>query len=311
MTVNIACIGSGNMGFALMKGAAGIVGGGNIGFTDADRSKAKAAAKALGAAVYASNAEAVRKGDFVFLAVKPQALAGVLEEIAPAVRERLALSPPPVPPRAGAPVPPRGKSLTLVSMAAGWSIGKIQALLEGSAVPGAAAPGSPSGAASTRAAPPIRIPLIRIMPNTPALISQGMIALAASPEVSGEQLAEAEKILSAAGVVDRVEETYLDAVTGLSGSGPAFVYLFIEALADGGVRAGLPRDKALRYAAQTVLGAAAMVKETGRHPGELKDMVTSPAGTTIAGVAALEAGAFRGTVMAAVEAACRRSREMA
>jgi pyrroline-5-carboxylate reductase len=148
------------------------------------------------------------------------------------------------------------------------------------------------------------------MPNTPALIGQGMIALAASAEVPENRIAELEKILKAAGEVDRVEERYLDAVTGLSGSGPAFVYLFIEALADGGVRAGLPRDKALRYAAQTVLGSAAMVKETGKHPGELKDMVTSPAGTTIAGVAALEKGAFRGTVLGAVEAAWRRAAEL-
>jgi pyrroline-5-carboxylate reductase len=148
------------------------------------------------------------------------------------------------------------------------------------------------------------------MPNTPALISKGMIALAASPEVPAEKITELEKILKGAGDVDRLDERYLDAVTALSGSGPAFVYIFIEALADGGVRAGLPRDKALRYAAQTVLGSAAMVQETGKHPGELKDMVTSPGGTTIAGVAALENGAFRGTVMQAVEAAWRRSTEL-
>jgi pyrroline-5-carboxylate reductase len=134
--------------------------------------------------------------------------------------------------------------------------------------------------------------------------------MAVAPEMPKEKTAELEKILGAAGMVDCVEEKYLDAVTGLSGSGPAFVCLFIEALADGGVQAGLPRDKALRYAAQTVLGTAALVQETGRHPGELKDMVASPAGTTITGIAALENGAFRGTVMNAVTAAWRRSKEL-
>jgi pyrroline-5-carboxylate reductase len=117
-------------------------------------------------------------------------------------------------------------------------------------------------------------------------------------------------MLKGAGMVDRLDEKYLDAVTGLSGSGPAFAYLFIEALADGGVLAGLPRDKALRYAAQTVFGATAMVLESGKHPGELKDMVCSPGGTTIAGVTALEAGAFRASAMQAVEAAWRRAIEL-
>ena len=274
MNSAIACIGSGNMGTALMKGAAEITGGGHIGFCDTDRAKAEAAARNLGAAVYASNTEAAEKGDYIFLAVKPQTLGDVLAEIAPALEERIAAGRPPV----------------LVSMAAGWSIGKIQGL---------------AGKAGA-----VKIPVVRIMPNTPALVSLGMIALAASPETDPEQIAELKKILGAAGLVDTVEEKYLDAVTGLSGSGPAFVYLFIEALADGGVRAGLPRDKALRYAARTVLGAAAMVEKTGKHPGELKDMVTSPAGATIAGVAALERGAFRGAVMDAVEAAWRRSTEL-
>jgi pyrroline-5-carboxylate reductase len=259
------------MGAALMQGAVGIIGGENIALTDADLPKATVLAAKLGASVYPSNIEAVRQGDFVFLAVKPQVLPSVLGEIRGALKER-----------AGT-----GKAAVLVSMAAGWSIAAIRAEL---ALPNQ--------------------PVVRIMPNTPALVSQGMIALAASPELGEESLARLERVLAAAGSVDRLEERYLDAVTGLSGSGPAFVYLFIEALADGGVLAGLSRDKALAYAVQTVLGAAAMVRETGRHPGELKDMVSSPGGTTIAGVAALERGAFRGTVMAAVEAAWRRSLEL-
>jgi pyrroline-5-carboxylate reductase len=195
----------------------------------------------------------------------------VLTEIAPVLGERLAGENPPV----------------LVSMAAGWPITRIHEAV-----------GSSS------------LPVVHIMPNTPALIGKGMIALAAPPEVPEGKIAELEKILSGAGIVDRLEERYMDAVTGLSSSGPAFVYLFIEALSDGGVLAGLPRDKALRYAAHTVLGAAAMAEETGKHPGELKDMVTSPGGTTIAGVAALEAGAFRSTAMRAVEAAWRRAVEL-
>ena len=281
MKINIACIGSGNMGFALMKGAAEKLGGGGIGFTDVELPKAKSAAEALGAAVYASNIEAAQKGDYIFLAVKPQILEPVLQEIAPVIFQRLV----------------KGEVPVLVSMAAGWTIDRIQEVVMETLedVP-----------AKQYKDPAV----IRIMPNTPALISKGMIALAASPEVPAEKILEMEEILAGAGQVDRIDERYLDAVTGLSGSGPAFVYMFIEALADGGVRAGLQRDKALRYATQTVLGSAAMVQESGRHPGELKDMVTSPGGTTIAGLAALEAGAFRGTVMQAVEAAWRRAKEL-
>jgi pyrroline-5-carboxylate reductase len=263
------------MGFALMKGAATVIAAKNIRFTDADAQKAEAAAAALGAAVYASNTEAAEKGDLIFLAVKPQVLENVLDEIAPVIWERLE----------------DGNAPVLVSMAAGWSISAIQnAITRGTA----------------RREPPVA----RIMPNTPALISKGLIALAASPELSAEKTAELETILKGAGAVDRIDERYLNAVTGLSGSGPAFAYLFMEALADGGVLAGLPRDKALLYAAQTVYGSASMVLESGKHPGELKDMVCSPGGTTIAGIAALEAGSFRSTVIQAVKAAWRRAGEL-
>jgi pyrroline-5-carboxylate reductase len=283
MAVKIACIGAGNMGTALMKGAAVVAGGENIGFTDADKAKARAAAKIIEGGVYTSNAEAVKHGDYVFLAVKPQILPSVLAEIAPMVRERIA----------------SGQPAIIVSMAAGWSIGKIHALIGGSGMDVPAAH-----------APVASVPVVRIMPNTPAIFSQGMICIAASPKVSQAKLEELEKILGGAGLVDRVDEKLMDAVTGLSGSGPAFVCQFIEALSDGGVLAGLSRDKALRYAAQTVLGTAYMILQSGKHPGELKDMVTSPAGTTIAGVAALERGAFRAAVINAVEAAWKRSQEL-
>jgi pyrroline-5-carboxylate reductase len=263
------------MGSALMKGAAAVVGPENIGFTDTDKPKARAAAKALGALSYPDNTEAVRKADYVFLAVKPQVMPAVLDGIAPMVRERVMTG-------------KTGKELILVSMAAGWTVKKIQEAIGGDAM----------------------APVIRIMPNTPALVSKGVITMASSPEAPPERSAELEKILSACGMVEKLEEKYFDAVTGLSGSGPAFVYLFIESLADGGVQAGLARDKALRYAAQTVLGSAAMVLETGKHPGELKDMVCSPGGTTIAAVSSLEKCAFRGAVMAAVETAWKKASEL-
>ena len=267
MNCRIAFIGCGNMGFALMSAASRVTQADNIYITDTEIEKARNAAASAGAKILSSNAEAAANGDFIFLAVKPQVLAQVLNEIAPCVKSRQ-----------DAPV--------IVSMAAGWSISRIKSLLGENT------------------------PVTRIMPNTPALVGKGMIALSSSKEVPLQKIEELEKLLSGAGTVDMIDEHYMDAVTGLSGSGPAFVYLFIEALADGAVRSGLPRDKALRYAAQTVTGAAAMVQETGKHPGELKDMVTSPGGTTIAGIAALEDGAFRSTVMKAVEAAWNRSKEL-
>jgi pyrroline-5-carboxylate reductase len=283
MKTMIACIGAGNMGIALMKGAAVVAGGENIGFSDADKAKARTSARVIGAMVFGTNAEAVKTGEYVFLAVKPQILPSVLAEIAPVVRDRIA----------------SGDAPLLVSMAPGWSINKIQAIVSGSGMDVPAAQ-----------APVASIPVVRIMPNTPALISQGMIAFAASYKFPSARLEQLEKILGGAGMVDKVDEKLMDAVTGLSGSGPAFVCQFIEALADGGVLAGLSRDKALRYAAQTVLGTAAMVLQTGKHPGELKDMVTSPGGTTIQGIAALERGAFRGAVISAVEAAWKHSSEL-
>ena len=154
------------------------------------------------------------------------------------------------------------------------------------------------------------IPLVRAMPNTPAVIQEGVTALAGSNGLSSEHLKFAQGIFESVGKVVVVDESLMDAVTGLSGSGPAYVYLAIEALIDGGVRVGLPRNIAHTLAVQTVLGAAKMVRETGEHPAVLKDRVTSPGGTTIAGLQRLEEGGLRATLIEAVEAATHRSSEL-
>jgi pyrroline-5-carboxylate reductase len=152
--------------------------------------------------------------------------------------------------------------------------------------------------------------LIRVMPNTPCLLGAGASAFARGGSATDADAALVEQMLATVGTAIAVPEKLLDAVTGLSGSGPAYVYQFIEALSDGGVRMGLPRDVATRLAAQTVLGSARMVLETGQHPGTLKDAVASPGGTTIAGLHALERGGMRAAVMNAVEAATVRSKEL-
>jgi len=153
--------------------------------------------------------------------------------------------------------------------------------------------------------------LARGMPNTPALIGEGASGFCLGPNARPSDEALVLSCLNSVGRAYRVPESLLDAVTGLSGSGPAFVYLMIEALSDGGVRVGLPRDVATALAAQTILGAARMVLETGQHPGQLKDQVTSPGGTTIAGLHALERGGLRATLIDAVVAATARSAELA
>jgi pyrroline-5-carboxylate reductase len=155
---------------------------------------------------------------------------------------------------------------------------------------------------------PVRV--IRVMPNMPALVLEGVSALARGTHATPQDLETARGLFEAVGRVVVVDEALMDGVTGLSGSGPAYAFLIIEALADAGVKVGLPRDTAVALAAQTMRGAARMVLETGKHPAELKDMVTSPGGTTIAGLHALEQGAVRAALINAVEAATRRSREL-
>ena len=152
--------------------------------------------------------------------------------------------------------------------------------------------------------------IVRVMPNTPALVHEGATAYALGAGATAEDGAVAERIFGAVGKVFAVKESLIDAVTGLSGSGPAYAYLVIEAMADGAVLMGLPRDIAVQLAAQTVLGAAKMVLETGLHPAALRDQVTSPGGTTIAAVEALETGGARAAFIAAVRAATERAREI-
>lgn len=174
----------------------------------------------------------------------------------------------------------------LVSMAAGTSVSAISALV-GDA-----------------------IPVIRIMPNTPVSVGAGMVLYSCNGAVSTEEKECFLQAMGEAGRLDEIPEEKIDAASALSGCGPAFVYLFAEALADGAVECGLARDKANLYAAQTLLGAATLLLESGKHPGELKDAVCSPGGTTIAGVHALEGGAFRASAMDAVTAAYERTLEL-
>lgn len=157
---------------------------------------------------------------------------------------------------------------------------------------------------------PAGVPVIRVMPNTPAQVGAGAAAFCRGAHATDEHAAQVSRFLGAAGRCVELPEALLDAVTGLSGSGPAFVCVVIEALADGGVKAGLPRDVALLLAAQTVMGTGQLVLESGDHPAVWKDRVASPGGTTIAGLAALEAGGLRSALIEAVGAATRRSRRL-
>jgi pyrroline-5-carboxylate reductase len=178
------------------------------------------------------------------------------------------------------------KNYLLMSIAAGVTISRLESAL-------------PAGAR-----------VIRAMPNTPALIGESASAFAPGKNTTPADSELVKKLLSAVGIAFQVKESLLDAVTGLSGSGPAYVYQFIEALSDGGVASGLPRDIATRLAAQTVSGAARMVLQTGQHPGVLKDQVASPGGTTIEGLHELEKGKLRATVISAVRAATEKSKKL-
>ena len=267
-----AFIGSGNMGGALIRAACRAIGPDQVLIADAQRDKAEALAAELGCAAV-DNDGAVAGAEYLFLCVKPQVLPAVAAALAPALnacRER-------------------GEDKVLVSIAAGVTISALRGWLAGLTWD---------------------VPILRVMPNTCAAIGQGMLALTDGGMGTEAALAGAEAILAAAGRVERMAEGLMDQFTAVAGCGPAYVYLLIEALADGGVMTGLPRAQAQTYAAQTVLGAAAMVLESGKHPGALKDEVCSPGGSTIAGVAALESGGFRAAAIQAVLAAFEKNRQL-
>lgn len=211
----------------------------------------------------AGSVEAAASSNAILLAVKPNSIRGVLEEIAGYIRaEQL-----------------------VISIAAGITIDFVGSMLR-------------SG-----------VPVIRVMPNTPSLVGAGAAAISRGKYAKDNHVEKVVGIFNAVGKVIEVPEKLLDAVTGLSGSGPGYIYTVIETLTDAGVKEGLPRQQAALLAAQTVYGSAKMVLETGKHPAELRDAVTSPGGTTIAGIAELEKSGLRAALFNAVEAATNRSKQ--
>lgn len=224
-----------------------------------------------GIQVASDNASVFKTAKIVIVAVKPQVLAGALGSL---------------PGSAGALRSSDPNGPLLISIAAGWTLARLREVL-----------------------PSAR--WVRVMPNTPCLVGESASAFAAGPDVTDREKKLVLELLTSVGRAWELPEHLLDAVTGLSGSGPAYAFLMIEALSDGGVRMGLPRDVATALAAQTLRGAATMVLSSGDHPGVLKDRVASPGGTTIAGLYELENHGLRGALIAAVTAATERSREIA
>jgi len=262
----IGFLGAGNMAEALIRGLikAGLIGPEAIFASDVRLDRLEELGKLYGIHTLSDNSLLVKRADVVILAVKPQVIREVAEEVRPAIK----------------------RDTLVISIAAGVSTETLRRLL------------------------PDSVRLIRVMPNTPALVLEGATAVARAAGLDPGDLELAHEIFSAVGKVVILDEGLLDAVTGLSASGPAYVALVIEALADGGVRAGLDRQTAMTLAIQTVLGSARLLLETGKHPAELKDMVSSAGGTTIAGIQALEEGGLRSALINAVERATLRSKEL-
>ena len=268
MSKTIAFIGAGNMGGAIIRATCRVVDSREVAIYDVLPEKADALAAETGCVAAGSGAEALDGAAYVMLCVKPQYYADTLRGLLPALKKNA----------------DAGVKQTLASIVTGAKMQTIAGLLaEGG----------------------LDLPIIRIMPNTPASVGKGVMLLARSEAVTEENFAAFQQIISGCGRLVPMSEHMLDIATPVSGCSPAFVY--IDALADGGVQIGVPREQARILAAQTVLGSAAMVLESGIHPGELKDNVCSPAGSTIAGVEKLEEHAFRYAVAQSIVAAYERN----
>ena len=273
MDYKIAFMGAGNMGGALVRAVCTATSPGDVIIYDIDVEKCNALSTETGCSIAKSPVELVSSAKFIVYCVKPQKFA---EAVAQTSAMLLNSS-------------EKGAEHIVVSIAAGLTIGTIDGMFEERG---------------------LTIPIVRIMPNINAAVGCGTLLTVCGETVGDASCDELKLLLSKCGSVELTDESTLDLASAISGCGPAFVFMFIEALADGGVEIGLPRDKAIVYAAQMVSGAAQMVLETGTHPGALKDAVCSPAGTTIAGVAVLEQNAFRGSVAAAVKASSGRNTEL-
>ncbi len=263
-TFRIGIIGSGNMGKAIIKGLQFSRQSPTIAAWDALSDNRKLLKEEFRVAVPQDNRALVLKSDIIILAVKPQVIDPVMEEIADSLTEEK----------------------LLISIAAGVPCKRFE---------------------NTLTAP---VPTVRIMPNTPALINRGISAIAAGNHAQDKHLEITQAIFSCLGETALVPESAMDMVTAVSGSGPAYVFLVIEAMLDAAVGLGMARDLARKLVIETILGSTELLKESGKHPMELKDMVTSPGGTTIAGLAELEKNGLRHAFNEALKSACQRSQDL-
>ena len=262
----LGIIGTGKIGSALLKR---IISSNTIDRTkiiifDIDEEKRNTLSEVYGVEIAENNKELVKASKYTLIAVIPQVIDTILNEIAPIITNEQ----------------------MIISIAAGVSFNHINKFI------------NPN------------VGLIRIMTNTPALIGAAATAIAHNEHIKEDHLKFVNELFSAVGMVVELEERHLDAVTGLSGSGPAYIFIIIEALADGGVKMGLPRNIALKLAAQTLLGSAKLLLETDIHPAALKDMVATPGGTTITAIHELESAKIRATLIRAVEAATLKSKSL-